>query len=88
MTFNYLQDPGHGWLRVPREDFVKLASLRIRRRITAYSRMDERSVYLEEDCDMPLFLGHLANKGLEAPRIREFVRNSYSPVRLKAPYHV
>lgn len=52
-TFRYIQDPGHGWLQVPRRLVHELG---IEAEITRYSYVDEHNAYLEEDCDMPRFL--------------------------------
>jgi hypothetical protein len=52
-TYPFFTDPGHGWLRVPRK---RLETLRIAHKITSYSYQNNAFVYLEEDCDAPLFL--------------------------------
>lgn len=52
--FTYHQDPGHGWLAVPR---TLLHALGIASEITRYSfeTWDGSTVYLEEDCDLNTF---------------------------------
>jgi len=54
------EDPSHGWLAVPRE---MLEELGITEKISncSYERGD--FVFLEEDCDMPLFLNAMEAKG-------------------------
>jgi len=52
-TFIYHQDPGHGWLQVPRQLLVKLG---IEDKITVFSYLNGTTVYLEEDCDMSIFI--------------------------------
>ena len=52
-VFKYIQDPGHGWLEVPRN---LLAKLGIEYDISQFSYIDRSRAYLEEDCDMSLFL--------------------------------
>lgn len=52
-TFRYIQDPGHGWLEVPRQ---LLAQLGIEYDISAFSYVDKGRAYLEEDADAGLFL--------------------------------
>lgn len=47
------EDPGHGWLQVEMSELVRL---NLQNRITRYSYCDGDRVYLEEDCDMSLFL--------------------------------
>lgn len=48
-TYDYIQDPGHGWLKVP------LGDLPDGFRPTQYSLRDTRFAYLEEDCDFGAF---------------------------------
>ena len=49
-----ISDPGHGWLRVPTLEVIRL---KIADKIStcSYIDWDGRSVYLEEDCDMAIF---------------------------------
>lgn len=49
----YHTDGGHGWLQVPHELIKKSG---IAKEITGYSYMDTKNAYLEEDCDMGLFI--------------------------------
>jgi hypothetical protein len=46
--YRYIQDPGHGWIEVPR---AELNALGIARQISLYSYQLGDWVYLEEDCD-------------------------------------
>jgi len=48
-----IDDPGHGWLRVPRHLIVRA---NIAHEISGFSYIDNVYVYLEEDCDAALFL--------------------------------
>ncbi len=48
----YYTDPGHGWVQVKRK---LLDELGIYKEITTFSYQRGESVYLEEDCDFPLF---------------------------------
>ena len=50
---NYFTDPGHGWLEVP---ITVLKELKIYNLITHFSYKKGGMAYLEEDCDMGLFL--------------------------------
>lgn len=55
LTLTFHSDPGHGWLEVPRS----LAdSLGVTPKITAYSyrSIDDKTLYLEEDCDAQTFI--------------------------------
>lgn len=53
-VYTFHQDPGHGWLEVPR---AELQALGIAHRISGYSYQsrDGATVYLEEDCDLSTF---------------------------------
>ena len=56
-TYHFYSDPGHGWLRVPREE---LRELGIESKISKYSYQKGSFVYLEEDCDAPEFINALS----------------------------
>jgi len=47
------EDAGHGWLEVPRDELVELG---IMEQISTYSSQNGQCVYLEEDCDMVVFI--------------------------------
>jgi hypothetical protein len=55
-------DPSHSWFEAPRAELDRLA-------ITAevsgfsYTSHDRQTVYLEEDCDAPLYLQALNDEG-------------------------
>lgn len=56
MNIEWVYDPGHAWLKVP---YSKLAEYGMG--VSTFSRYSYynrylRCVYLEEDCDAPLFL--------------------------------
>lgn len=53
-VYTFFYDPGHGWLCVPLAD-VEAAG--VRSQVSPYSFIDsEGNVFLEEDCDLGLFL--------------------------------
>lgn len=52
--YRMIEDPGHGWLEV---DISELVSLGIADKVSSYSYQNGPTVYLEEDCDLSLFLG-------------------------------
>jgi hypothetical protein len=60
MKFDYITDPGHGWLKVPRH---LVQSLDIAGRITPYSYERGAWVYLEEDLDMGTFIDEYRARG-------------------------
>ena len=72
--YTYHQDPGHGWLEVPLQE---LTALGIQQQITSFSYMQADKAYLEEDCDMPVFLAALRKNGI-AFKLREVHCNGVS----------
>lgn len=50
--FHFYHDPGHGWLRVPRQFLI---ALQLDAQISGYSYTRGRWVYLEEDRDALIF---------------------------------
>lgn len=53
MKFDFYTDPGHGWLKV---GFISIVKLDIVDKITDCSYRRGDNAYLEEDCDMVLFI--------------------------------
>lgn len=51
-TFDFISDPGHGWVKVP---LVLLETLGIAGEITDYSYRHMDNAYLEEDLDATTF---------------------------------
>lgn len=76
-TFNYHQDPGHGWLAVP---MLLLYELGIVDRVSHYSYMHGLTAYLEEDCDYLLFAEAMAAAGRQFA-VRDKRSNRRSPIR-------
>ena len=60
--YTYHTDPGHGWLEVGVDELILLG---IGDKISSYSYMNKGIAYLEEDCDMALFIDTMASKGVE-----------------------
>lgn len=52
--FTFHTDPSHGWLEVPAEELFKVGYLPSD--FSAYSYIQGAVVYLEEDCDAPVFI--------------------------------
>lgn len=61
-VYIYHSDPGHGWLAVK---FKELARLNILDKISPYSYMRGKTVYLEEDQDMGTFIQALKENNIE-----------------------
>ena len=51
-TFDFISDPGHGWVKVP---MTLLQALCISEKITDYSYRRGDFAYLEEDLDASIF---------------------------------
>jgi len=72
MTEQYIffADPGHAWLRVPKKEVMP-----IKDKISSYSYMNGKYVYLEEDCDASVFLIH---KFGSFEKAKSFVTEKYT----------
>lgn len=57
-----IEDPGHAWLRVLRTDMLCLGLSFTD--FSEYSKKDDLTVYLEEDCDMSVYVDRLILRGL------------------------
>ena len=80
--YKFHEDASHGWLEVPLAD---VASLGVCHEISPYSYMHRRTVYLEEDRDMWVFLSAIEVCGIKKPeRIRIYQEESF--VRKLTPY--
>jgi hypothetical protein len=76
-TFNYYQDPAHGWVKVP----VKLLQkLNIEKEISAYSYFRGDYAYLEEDLDASLFDKSMVENGF-GTIYKQFHTNKSSKIR-------
>lgn len=53
-TFTFHTDPSHGWLEVRTSELFKVGLLPSD--FSAYSYQQGNVVYLEEDCDAPMFI--------------------------------
>ena len=60
--YTYHTDPGHGWLEVGVDELILLG---IGDKISSYSYIKGDKAYLEEDCDMELFMNAMEAKGVE-----------------------
>ena len=79
-TLRFVSDPGHGWLRVPRRLIDELG---IAGKISEFSYVSstDEGVYLEEDCDAPLFLNAMKDSGREYKIVEAQPSNNASFVR-------
>ena len=67
-TYTFYSDPSHGWLEVQKKE---LEELNIFNKISEYSYINGDLVYLEEDCDLSLFIKAYKNKYNTKPIIKE-----------------
>jgi len=86
MVLNYYQDPGHGWIKVPRR---LLLEYRIHDKISncSYESRDGMSVFLEEDCDATLFIQALKDRGIDY-KLKSFHSNKASKIRSYPGYQL
>lgn len=81
-TYRFYTDPGHGWLKVSRDE---LELLHIEDQISEYSYQLGNNVYLEEDCDAGIFINALENMGVKV-EYTTINTNNDSPIRLLQRY--
>jgi hypothetical protein len=82
LNLTFHNDPSHGWAEVPHGVIEKLG---IGNKITRYSYMDAKNAYLEEDCDLSLFMREAEKAGLEVSFIDRYTEYD-SPIRNKSRY--
>jgi hypothetical protein len=82
LNLNFYCDPSHGWLGVPHN---LVQDLGISQDISPYSYKDEHFAYLEEDCDLSLFMEKAEAKGWNIA-FTEKHTNHDSPIRNKPRY--
>lgn len=86
LNIAFFSDPGHGWARVPRAKLVKLG---IADKISSFSYQKGVNVYLEEDCDLSVYIEALKARGItefkwigsssnKTSKIRNYERYSYT----------
>jgi len=78
MEIKFYADPAHGWGEVPMSMIKELC---IEDQISHYSYMKGDMAYLEEDCDLSVFLRALESRGMGYPKFVEIHTNNDSPVR-------
>ena len=76
-------DAGHGWLAVPRKTLQQLNLIGL---ISRYSYQRGKTVYLEEDCDAPIFIKKMENKYGRCISIKLAKHCDYSPIRSYQPF--
>ena len=84
LKVKFYSDPGHSWGAIKRKTLVDLG---IDHMITPYSYQKGQTVYLEEDCDLPVLVSALALKGIKIEYQNKHTNNR-SPVRTYEPFKV
>lgn len=78
-TFDYIQDPSHGWVKVP---IKLLAELNLLGQISPYSYVRGAYAYLEEDSDYSKFYEAFTNYTRLEPILRPRIsRTKQSKIR-------
>lgn len=77
-AFNFFSDPGHGWLRVKLDDLIEV-NMTVKD-FSNYSYIKNDNVYLEEDCDAPIFIDRWKQK-YDVVRFNEKHSNRASKIR-------
>jgi hypothetical protein len=83
MNYFFHSDGGHGWLAVPRSEINRLG---IAEKVSAYSYARMGMVYLEEDCDMGLFMEAKLKRKEPVTIIDVPCSALYSPIRTFSRY--
>lgn len=81
-TYQSYSDPGHGWLKVSIADLYMLG---IESKISHYSYINNYNVFLEEDCDLTIFINAMESKNIDF-KINEHSCNNSSKIRNYAGY--
>lgn len=76
MKYRFISDPGHGWLEVSKDELTRLG---LTDKVSHYSYQHEDKAYLEEDCDLSLFMSAKTDLGEEVEFIEVYQENT--PVR-------
>ena len=84
-TFALIQDPSHGWLRVPIVEFNKHPE--IHAHVSEYSYQSDKFVFLEEDADMELFINARTAAGIVTKTLPYSNKSRQSKIR-KYPAYV
>jgi hypothetical protein len=77
LEFHY--DAAHGWIKIPIKDLYKL---KIADKISHYSYIDTKYVYLEEDQDANTLIEALRENKIDF-KVLEHNDGDYSPIRNK-----
>jgi hypothetical protein len=62
MTLTFIETPGHGYLKVSKEQFIESGA--DIHKVSMFSGLTKTHVFLEEDCDATYFINHLKQNGI------------------------
>jgi len=85
-TYEFIADPGHGWLKVSLKEFEKAIKDCDDDFGCSYISSNFKNVFLEEDCDASKFLklsGHLKDDGKLKDHISMKIRYTKGYARLR-----
>jgi hypothetical protein len=82
-VYVFHEDSGHGWLAVNRKELIELNILD---KVSSYSYQNKDMVYLEEDCDAPLFVESMKKMKKPFEFYRSYEENT--PIRNYKPFSV
>ena len=74
MQITFHADPSHGWAEIP---VSLIQELGISGQISHYSYVKGEEAYLEEDCDLGLFLRAYEAKGEKVSFIEKHINNEH-----------
>jgi hypothetical protein len=77
LEINFMADPSHGWGEIPLDLIQELG---ISGQISRYSYRRGDNAYLEEDCDLALFMQKAKEKGWIIKFFEDHI-NDDSPIR-------
>ena len=86
-TFDFISDPGHGWVRVEKAFLLQIIGDNWRDTFTPFSYERGDFVYLEEDADAARFVNWCRASGIE-PVFKPAstgIANRYSRIRNYSP---
>lgn len=72
MTFEFIEDSGHAWLKVP---YQLLETLNLNHKISEFSFRNKEWAWLEEDCDAPLLINTLNNLNISLTFNKVYVKD-------------
>lgn len=77
-TYQYFTDPGHGWVKVPFKEIVKLG---LEKDISNCSYIFKEYIYLEHDRDFGLFQKEMNDCGVKVQLTNHNAKSRHSRIR-------